>query len=377
LRRSTSLRVCLPGAPEITTIKVHNTEQAIRNVFVLNDRFLIVFEYNKAQTVTHHAFYVVRYLTLELSLALYQYLVYIRPFADFLRSQLGLGHLRSNEFLFEDPHRKKRHLSPVQATDILRRVTASFPTTMTLALYRQASKAIAKRYITELMKRINLYEPSRATDPRNLLAMGAGHHTKTLLTAYAIDSAYPTRLQPELLELYRRLSTLWQEWNEQYYRDHCHLWVKSNLPTNNIQTPEPASSTRKGSPNPLKQGWEIEEPPRHTSPQPIKTETRALHRYLQGHECRRTCLSAYLDLESQLPQCIAGEDVTCDVCSAGPPEAAPPEGRLGQELFTMSHTGSAMIQRKRRAAYLELSRCKEDLLAVQGTCLLCRGLGEP
>jgi hypothetical protein len=192
LRRSTSLRVCLPGAPEITTIKVHNTEQAIRNVFVLNDRFLIVFEYHKAQTVTHHAFYVVRYLTLELSLALYQYLVYIRPFADFLRSQLGLGHLRSNEFLFEDPHRKKRHLSPVQATDILRRVTASFPTTMTLALYRQASKAIAKRYITELMKRINLYEPSRATDPRNLLAMGAGHHTKTLLTAYAIDSAYPS-----------------------------------------------------------------------------------------------------------------------------------------------------------------------------------------
>jgi hypothetical protein len=33
---------------------------------------------------------------------MYQYLVYIRPFADFLRAQLGLGHLRSTEFLFED-----------------------------------------------------------------------------------------------------------------------------------------------------------------------------------------------------------------------------------------------------------------------------------
>ena len=43
----------------------------------------------------------------------------------------------------------------------------------------------------------------------------------------------------------------------------------------------------------------------------------------------------------------------------------------------MPHTGSAIIQQKRRAAYLELSRYQEDLLAVQGTCLLCRGLDEP
>jgi hypothetical protein len=97
-----------------------------------------------------------------------------------------------------------------------------------------------------------------------------------------------------------------------------------------------------------------------------------LHRYLQGQECRRTCLSAYLDLGSQLRQCITGEDVVCDVCSSGPVETA-----LPAPLVTMPHTGSAIIQQKRRAAYLELSRYQEDLLAVQGTCLLCRGLDEP
>jgi len=37
-----------------------------------------------------------------------------------------------------------------------------------------------------------------------------------LLTAYAIDTALPARLQPELLEMYRRLSTIWQDWNSQY-----------------------------------------------------------------------------------------------------------------------------------------------------------------
>jgi superfamily II DNA or RNA helicase len=106
-------------------------------------------------------------------------------------------------------------------------------------------------------------------------------------------------------------------------------------------------------------------------------EKKVLHRYLQGHACRRTCLSAYLDLGCQLRQCVAGEDVTCDVCNAGPLEPAVTEGGEDQELVTMSHTGSAMIQQKRRAAHLELSRYREDLLAVRGTCLLCRGLGEP
>lgn len=104
----------------------------------------------------------------------------------------------------------------------------------------------------------------------------------------------------------------------------------------------------------------------------IEAEKGVLHRYLQGQECRRTCLSTYLDLESQLRQCVTGEDVVCDVCSSGPVETA-----LPAPLVTMPHTGSAIIQQKRRAAYLELSRYQEDLLAVQGTCLLCRGLDEP
>ena len=104
----------------------------------------------------------------------------------------------------------------------------------------------------------------------------------------------------------------------------------------------------------------------------IEAEKGVLHRYLQGQECRRTCLSTYLDLESQLRQCVTGEDVVCDVYSSGPVETA-----LPAPLVTMPYTGSAIIQQKRRAAYLELSRYQEDLLAVQGTCLLCRGLDEP
>lgn len=206
--------------PEITTIKTSNTAQVLRSIFVLNGRFFIVFEYNKTRRTTNQSFYVVRYLPPKLGVLLYQYLVYVRPFADFLCRQLGFPHLHSSEFLFPDPKRRGKHLGSPQATQILRQATQHFPTPMTLALYRQTSLTIAKRYIPKLIQQKNFYKPKDTSDPYNMIAMGTGHHTRALLTAYAIDRAYPTRLQPELLELYLRLSTLWQAWNEQYDQDH-------------------------------------------------------------------------------------------------------------------------------------------------------------
>ena len=111
-------------------------------------------------------------------------------------------------------------------------------------------------------------------------------------------------------------------------------------------------------------------------------ETRALHRYLRGQDCRRTCLSEHLDSEPYWRrQCQAGEDATCDVCSgASPARALSPAARAAPAAAlaapALQPTGGAAIQEKRRLADLELSRYREDLLAVQGTCLLCRALGD-
>lgn len=58
-----------------------------------------------------------------------------------------------------------------------------------------------------------------------MIAAGVGHRPRTLLTAYVIHTALPTRLQPELLEMYRQLSTLWQSWNSTYYEHYCRVEV--------------------------------------------------------------------------------------------------------------------------------------------------------
>ena len=100
----------------------------------------------------------------------------------------------------------------------------------------------------------------------------------------------------------------------------------------------------------------------------------ALQRYLLGQECRRACLSEYLDSKPFWRRCETDEDVACDVCSASPGPRTPLDD--GSPEPTLQHTGSLAIQEKRRAACVELSRYQEDLLAVRGTCLLCRALGD-
>jgi hypothetical protein len=169
----------------------------------------------------------------------FKYLVYIRPFLNFLANQLRTPQFQSTEFLFPDPNYKKKHLSSLQASKVLKQLTCNLVTPWTLALYRQAALAIAKRHISELIKKVDFYHPLDASNPIKMIAAGAGHHPQMLLGTYAIDKALPSRLQPELLEMYLRLSTLWQEWNQQYYLDHCQ---KPVLDQANPYPSPPASS---------------------------------------------------------------------------------------------------------------------------------------
>ncbi|PWI64550.1 hypothetical protein PCL_09563 [Purpureocillium lilacinum] len=211
----------LPGrGTEITSIRLRNTKLAARNVFVREGQILIVISYSKSRASNNHAFYTVRYLPKDLASSVLAYLTYIWPFIDFLANRLELPQFRSNEFLFPDSGAKhsRKHLSSTPATAALRLFTSRLRTPWTLSLYRQAAIAIARRYISELIKKRNFYYPTGASAPVNMIAAGVGHHPYMLLTAYAIDTALPARLQPELLEMYQRLSTIWQDWNSQYHQ---------------------------------------------------------------------------------------------------------------------------------------------------------------
>lgn len=206
---------------EMNSIRLVNTRLAMRNVFVREGKIMIAISYNKSRASNNHSFHVIRFLRPDVASAILLYVAYIRPFMDFLANQLEMPQYYSNEFLFRDPTLKRNHLSSSQITVSMRSLTRHLRTPWTLSLYQQASLAIAKRYISEIIKEENFYFPSDATTPLRMIAAGVGHHPRMLLTAYAIDRALPARLQPELLEMYFRLCKIWQQWNEAYYKQHC------------------------------------------------------------------------------------------------------------------------------------------------------------
>jgi hypothetical protein len=125
--------------PEITSIKIYNTAQVIRNLIFRKGRLLLVIKYNKVQASNYYIFYIIRYLPLRLAELVYLYPVYIRPFISFLASQLRFSYLYATEFLFLDLRYKQKHVSPAQATDIFKRLTMRFPTPISLRLYRQSA----------------------------------------------------------------------------------------------------------------------------------------------------------------------------------------------------------------------------------------------
>jgi hypothetical protein len=69
-----------------------------------------------------------------------------------------------------------------------------------------------------------------------------------LLTAYAIDKASPAHLQPDLLEIYYGLSTIWQNWNQQY---RCENLLCSRAEAHSGTTAEPKSRKRPCEPDDL------------------------------------------------------------------------------------------------------------------------------
>lgn len=94
-----------------------------------------------------------------------------------------------------------------------------------------------------------------------------------------------------------------------------------------------------------------------------------IHQYLRGEQCYRTSLTEHLDSTQHRRWCMP-EDVPCDVCGSTHQEAIAPREVVKR---VEEHTGLDLIQRDRLRAYSELARYREDLAAVQGICLLCRG----
>ncbi|KAF7959266.1 hypothetical protein EAE96_002780 [Botrytis aclada] len=187
----------MPGRmTEIASIRYRNTRQVMRNIFVHNGKLAIITEYHKARSRTNHAFYVVRILPQLVQ-------------AGFSPSPTPVLGMKESALAFCTPQGTPwtaDQISPIIKDQTQKTSGAS----LGVAAYRQVVIAIAKRYLSSIEKLFNIYS-STASISHYLwigIAKQSGHTSQTLATSYAIDKAYPTRLQPELIHQYEIISAL-------------------------------------------------------------------------------------------------------------------------------------------------------------------------
>lgn len=207
----------MPGrGTETTTIKWCNTRHVMRNIFIHDGRLVIITEYTKARYKTNKSLYIARFLHPLVSRILFKYLAYVQPFIETLKDQTKLVSnkavsLDQRSFTFSSVAGKplsSYQLSAMISNQSIKPIGVS----LTIASYRQTTIVIAKQHIVTIAKPFNPYSTTDINDPLLAIARQAGHNIRTLMASYAINKAYPTRLQPELLCQYEYISALWHKW---------------------------------------------------------------------------------------------------------------------------------------------------------------------
>ncbi|KAH9859292.1 hypothetical protein J1614_012179 [Plenodomus biglobosus] len=172
---------------------------------------MLVFSYNKASTRSNNSFYIVRVPCAVVERALFLYLAYIRPFGDFLVRQLKLVNatVPTNPHLFTISDNPTACFSLAACSKSLQQATPECPITLNLQVYRQIAVSISKKHIPALLQPFDPNMPKDYDGFLHLLSFQTGHNPSTHAGAYALDRAYPAKLQPDLIDRYFESSFIW------------------------------------------------------------------------------------------------------------------------------------------------------------------------
>jgi hypothetical protein len=214
--------------PELTSLKVCNTANSLRNIYIHKGLFCTLVPENKSSAATQQAFWVARYFPECVSTILYYYLVLIRPFVRHLEKQVW----------GEPPAVEQRYyLWPAKGSPQVERRPGFWPTEsmssalkescklvdlpyeLTTSSYRQLAIGISKKHLLvpslhdiATRKPKDQFQTSTELILQRLFAWQAGHDLKEHVLTYGLDADYPTQFSAGLLDLYWAASTAWHEW---------------------------------------------------------------------------------------------------------------------------------------------------------------------
>ena len=198
---------------EVRVIRWANTTTVSRNIVCFQKKLLLIFPYNKACTNTNNAFYIIRTPSPAVGRVLFVFLVYVRLFRDMVARELLVSYtaLESNRHLFTWHSEETACFRPKDCLRSLQAATSRAPLVLTMRMYRQIAAAMSKEHIPGLLKPFNAYAPYDLDVLLQLLAFQTGHKPLTHAGSYALETAFPSKLQPELIYRYLDNSYVWQK----------------------------------------------------------------------------------------------------------------------------------------------------------------------
>ncbi|SCO92584.1 uncharacterized protein FRV6_16712 [Fusarium oxysporum] len=209
-----------PRWPELSSLWVENDELGPRGLYVYKGYFIYVVRHHKAKSSTNREFVVVRFLPAELALAVFKYCTYIRPFINLLDRERGVNNLAiasqsSSPLLFRTQsllsNSKPWHTG--RFTNVLRKVTFKvWGFAVNSRLLRQICIGITEKHVREVFQPFNRFDDRSKDAHRNVVfAWQSGHRPLQRGFTYGLDGAFPTTMQPQLLNLYEWASLRWHE----------------------------------------------------------------------------------------------------------------------------------------------------------------------
>ena len=198
---------------KLRVLRWADTAAVKRNIFICQGRVLLVFSYNRASQNSNNSFFIVRVPCAMVEKCLFLYLAYIRPFSDFLSPQLKLINATAptNPHLFTAYDTPVSCFSSAACSKILQQSMPECPMLLHFQIYRQIVVAISKKHLPGIVQPFDPNTPRGYDGLSRLLSFQTGHNPATHAGAYALDRAYPAKLQPDLVEQYLHISNVWHQ----------------------------------------------------------------------------------------------------------------------------------------------------------------------
>ena len=210
-----------PGrGSEIGSIKFRNSMMSSRNLFMHRGDLFYVTEYHKARSATNLSHVVARFLPQPVAEMPLVFIAFIRPFTVMIYNQVSALQTTDMDgnYLFSDESTPNKCWEGKTLSGVMTQMSMKYlHEKINIWGYRHLTVAITRKYISDISGFFGgrddewerQYERDRGKD---VYARQTGHLRSTNTAIYGLDTAYPSQLQPELLDEYRRISPRWYQW---------------------------------------------------------------------------------------------------------------------------------------------------------------------